>query len=184
MKRWAVANATRPAAVTDLMIQGCLSCQSMCSPCSPEIAPAPSSVALVTMGTCLALVMWSEKQVCFFVLLLCQWLCPRLPTGTPRQDRRMTCIFCYSFSHSLALIFTTLVPVCLHPSLHLAKQPALFTLFSNVPSFVVTVHKLGIYDTVTYVIAALYRTGLSRLCSQKCSQCSPPTICEVWSLLP
>lgn len=141
----------------------------MCSTCSPEKVPAPFSVALVTMGAGLALVVWSEKQVCFFVLLQWQWLSPRLPTGTPRQDRRMTCIPCYSFSYFLTLIFTTLVPLFLHMSLCLAKQPALFTLFSIFPSFIATVHKLGVYDTVAYVISDLYGTGLARLCSQKFS---------------
>ena len=48
----------------------------------------------------------------------------------------------------MTLILTTLVPLFLHPSLHLANQLAVFTLFSVISSFVATVHKLGIYDTV------------------------------------
>lgn len=81
MKWWALANAIGPAAVTDMMITGCLSHQFMCSPCLPEKEPAPSSMALVTMGAGLALVVWSEKEVYFFALL---WIASKAANRYPQ----------------------------------------------------------------------------------------------------
>lgn len=68
--------------VTDMMTPACFSHQSMCLPCLPEKAPAASSVALVTMGTGLALVMWSEEQVCFSATVAAA-----VPKATDRQPK-------------------------------------------------------------------------------------------------
>lgn len=141
MKLWAVVSATRPSGVADMMIPGCLSCQSICSSCSSEKAPAPFFVGLMTLGrfgTCFLV----RKTSLFIWSALVAVVLPKAAdryTQTGQAYDLHTLLFFLSFPD---LNFHHLVPLLLQFSLHLAKQPPLFILFPTYPVFLQLYTKL------------------------------------------
>lgn len=130
MKWWAVTGATTSAAVIDVKTPGCLSCQSMCSSCSPGKASAPPSVALVTMAPGLAPMVWSEIKGLYLVMLRALVMpkaANRCPQMRPVHDLHTLLIFW----HSLTLIFTTVLPLCLHHNLPSYETCSIYPAFHN-----------------------------------------------------